>query len=52
MEQIADNALSTKRMVAYHFNNKKLLYVEVLHQRVTVSLSRFLSQYFFPTGFN
>ena len=31
MEEIADNALTTKRMVVYHFSNKEQLYVEVLH---------------------
>ncbi|MFG1172794.1 TetR/AcrR family transcriptional regulator [Erwiniaceae bacterium CAU 1747] len=31
MEQIADNAGTTKRMVVYHFRNKEQLYIEVLH---------------------
>lgn len=31
MEQIADNAGTTKRMVVYHFNNKEQLYIDVLH---------------------
>ncbi|WLS77454.1 TetR family transcriptional regulator [Erwinia pyri] len=32
MEQIADHAQTTKRMVVYHFSNKENLYVEVLEQ--------------------
>ncbi|WP_261640797.1 TetR/AcrR family transcriptional regulator [Erwinia mallotivora] len=32
MEQIAQQAGTTKRMVVYHFNNKENLYVEVLEQ--------------------
>lgn len=32
MEQIADKAGTTKRMVVYHFNNKEQLYIAVLHQ--------------------
>ena len=31
MEQIAENAQTTKRMVVYHFSNKEQLYVDVLH---------------------
>jgi len=31
MEQIAENAQTTKRMVVYHFSNKAQLYVDVLH---------------------
>lgn len=32
MEQIAEHAQTTKRMVVYHFSNKENLYVEVLEQ--------------------
>ncbi|MBN7120127.1 TetR family transcriptional regulator [Erwinia billingiae] len=32
MEQIAEHAQTTKRMVVYHFSNKQNLYVEVLEQ--------------------
>lgn len=32
MEQIADHAQTTKRMVVYHFSTKENLYVEVLEQ--------------------
>ncbi|URQ59580.1 TetR family transcriptional regulator [Pantoea alhagi] len=32
LEQIADNAQTTKRMVVYHFNNKENLYIAVLEQ--------------------
>ncbi|MGD8105612.1 TetR family transcriptional regulator [Pantoea sp. FN0302] len=32
LEQIADNAQTTKRMVVYHFNNKENLYLAVLEQ--------------------
>lgn len=32
LEQIADNAQTTKRMVVYHFGNKENLYIEVLEQ--------------------
>ncbi|MDW8846682.1 TetR family transcriptional regulator [Erwinia sp. MMLR14_017] len=32
MEQIADHAQTTKRMVVYHFSSKENLYVEVLEQ--------------------
>ncbi|MEN4889650.1 TetR/AcrR family transcriptional regulator [Erwinia billingiae] len=32
MEQIAEYAQTTKRMVVYHFSNKENLYVEVLEQ--------------------
>ncbi|WP_158784390.1 TetR family transcriptional regulator [Pantoea sp. BAV 3049] len=32
MEQIAEHAQTTKRMVVYHFNNKENLYMEVLEQ--------------------
>ena len=32
MEQIADHAQTTKRMVVYHFSNKENLYMEVLEQ--------------------
>jgi len=31
MEQIADSAETTKRMVVYHFGNKEQLYIAVLH---------------------
>lgn len=31
MEQIAEDAQTTKRMVVYHFTNKEQLYIEVLH---------------------
>ena len=31
MEQIAENAQTTKRMVVYHFSNKEQLYIDVLH---------------------
>jgi len=31
MEQIAEEAQTTKRMVVYHFSNKEQLYIEVLH---------------------
>ncbi|MEN5015087.1 TetR/AcrR family transcriptional regulator [Erwinia sp. Eh17-17] len=31
MEQIAEEAQTTKRMVVYHFTNKEQLYIEVLH---------------------
>lgn len=32
MEQIAEHAQTTKRMVVYHFSNKENLYMEVLEQ--------------------
>jgi len=32
LEQIAENAQTTKRMVVYHFGNKEKLYIEVLEQ--------------------
>lgn len=32
LEQIAENAQTTKRMVVYHFGNKENLYIEVLEQ--------------------
>ena len=32
MEQIAEHAQTTKRMVVYHFSNKETLYMEVLEQ--------------------
>ncbi len=32
MEQIAELAQTTKRMVVYHFINKEKLYIEVLEQ--------------------
>ncbi|MTD25490.1 TetR/AcrR family transcriptional regulator [Erwinia sorbitola] len=31
MEQIAEDAQTTKRMVVYHFTNKEQLYIDVLH---------------------
>jgi len=32
LEQIAENAQTTKRMVVYHFGNKEQLYIDVLEQ--------------------